>query len=362
MSQKGALRAVQAAERRFQREAQKRRRELERQAKEMAKLSALEQARLEVETYENQLDLLLSIHKEPCETWDWVGLASALVPPPPCRYFRNEGCARQLALVAHPDGRAAARSLIEDGRALDDQYHREALTVYAGELTEIEKLRNLAMRVLAGENMAFLEAFAEFNPVAEFSSVGSLKQFAVESEELIECVFKVNANEVIPKEVKTLTASGKVSIKLMPKARFHEIYQDYVCGCMFRMAREVFAMLPVEMLLVTALAEVADSRTGQYSEKAVLSVALPRASVARLNFDEIAPADAIDKFVHRGNFTASRKAGAFLAIVPLTPSDLRASSPQQMAFSDLVANIRELRGEIGPAAQTSRSGSDQSAV
>jgi len=33
---------------------------------------------------------------------------------------------------------------------------------------------------------------------------------------------QVNADEVIPKEVKTLTAGGKVSIKPMPKARFHE--------------------------------------------------------------------------------------------------------------------------------------------
>ena len=38
--------------------------ELQRRAKEQAKLSALEQARLEVETYENRIDVLLSVHKE----------------------------------------------------------------------------------------------------------------------------------------------------------------------------------------------------------------------------------------------------------------------------------------------------------
>lgn len=79
------MRAIQAAERRQQREAQKRLRELERRAKEQAKLSAMEQARLEVERYENQLDLLLSVHKEQGETWDWKTFAASLPPPNPQR-------------------------------------------------------------------------------------------------------------------------------------------------------------------------------------------------------------------------------------------------------------------------------------
>ena len=60
---------MEAAERRQQRDAQKRLRELERQTKEQAKLSTQEQARLEVETFNNQLEVLLSVHKEQGETW-----------------------------------------------------------------------------------------------------------------------------------------------------------------------------------------------------------------------------------------------------------------------------------------------------
>src|SRR5687767_11930022 len=82
------LRSHQRADRRRQREAQKRFREFERQAKEQAKLSALAQARFEVERYENQLEVLLSVHKEQGETWNWAELAAALPPPPP----RNLRC------------------------------------------------------------------------------------------------------------------------------------------------------------------------------------------------------------------------------------------------------------------------------
>jgi hypothetical protein len=94
------LRAIQAAERRQLRDSQRRFRELERQAKEQAKLSAIEQARLEVETYENHLEVILSVHKECGETWDWQAIAASLPPPPPQRTSRNELRAKQLAAIS----------------------------------------------------------------------------------------------------------------------------------------------------------------------------------------------------------------------------------------------------------------------
>jgi hypothetical protein len=90
MSWQSTIRAMEAAERRQQRDSKKRQRDLFRQAKESAKLSALEQARLEVETYENTLDILLSFHKEQATPWDWGALAVSLPPVPPRRQSLNE--------------------------------------------------------------------------------------------------------------------------------------------------------------------------------------------------------------------------------------------------------------------------------
>ena len=57
-------RRLQAEQRRQERDAQKRQKDFERRLKERAKLSVLEQARLEVEAHENALEVLLSVHKE----------------------------------------------------------------------------------------------------------------------------------------------------------------------------------------------------------------------------------------------------------------------------------------------------------
>src|SRR5882672_2313947 len=101
MGPKGTLRAIEATERRQQRDVQKRQRELERQNKEQAKLSAIEQARLEVETHENKLEVLLSVHREQGEIWDWVALAASLPPPCPQKHsYHTQRANQRLAVMS----------------------------------------------------------------------------------------------------------------------------------------------------------------------------------------------------------------------------------------------------------------------
>lgn len=64
MGWKGTLRSLAAAQRRAEREAKRRQRELERQRKQLEKMEELELAAYEVQTFENYVDLLQSVHKE----------------------------------------------------------------------------------------------------------------------------------------------------------------------------------------------------------------------------------------------------------------------------------------------------------
>jgi hypothetical protein len=132
----------------------------------------------------------------------------------------------------------------------------------------------------------------------------------------------------------------------MPRQRYFEIYQDYVCGCTLRMAREVFAMLPVEMLLVTAVSESQDARSGQRSEQAVLSVAMPRAKIAGINFDNLSPGEAVNQFAHRGDFSASRKAGGFQPIIPLTPADIQNTPLVDTDFTQIIERVQGARAQL----------------
>jgi hypothetical protein len=235
---------------------------------------------------------------------------------------------------------------VDQARAYDDLLYQQAIRSHSIESAEMENLRALSVRILAADPKAYIEALLELSPLSELSSLGSNLHFTVHGPQLLECCLKVNGAQVIPAEVKSLTATEKLSVKPMARVRFHEIYQDYICGCVLRVAREVFALLPVNTILTTAIADVADPFTGVTREQPVLSVAISRASLNNLDFDYLDASDTVDALLHRGDFRASRKTGAFAPIVPLTPADVPASSPGPVDEETLLNRTRALRQQI----------------
>jgi hypothetical protein len=102
----------------------------------------------------------------------------------------------------------------------------------------------------------------------------------------------------------------------------------------------------VDTVLVTAAADSLDSRTGKTVEQPVLSVVLPRADVALLNFDRLDPFDAMEIFQYRGDFKNSRKSEAFQPITPLTPAEIADTSGQELSFQNLLTRVQKMRKEV----------------
>ena len=348
MGYQATLRAAAAAERRQQRDAKKRQRELDRQSKEKAKLSALEQARLEVDTFENNLEVLLSVHKEQTDPADWMGILATLPPVPPRKHSHHELKMRKRLAVSF--GWQNSSAAIEQAQQQDEREYQEALQKHAIEHAEREKLYALARRVLAGDRKAYIEAINDLSPFAELANIGSSLHFSVHSSRILECELDTNGRKAIPSEVKSLTASGKVSVKPMPKTRFVEIYQDYICGCVLRVAREIFGLLPVETLIVSATAESLDTSTGQTLNRPFLSVVLRRDVLEQLNFDKLDPSDSILSLMHRGDLKASRETGDFEAITPLTIGDLPSDCQEHTDFGAFLATAQRLRSELAAQA------------
>lgn len=339
----GPARGWEAAQRREEREAQRRLRELDRRRKEEAKLSAQEAARLEVESYEAQLEVLLSVHKAHVERWDWVGIASSLPPHSPQRFRRQELISRRRSCVTFASGLEASADEIEEAVAQDELHFQEASEWYRRHHEQWANSSALARRILTGDEGAYLRALRELNQLNEVATLGSSLRWTVHGPRLLECRLKVHSVEAIPKEVKSLAASGKLSVKPMAQARFQELYQDYICSCILRVGREAFALLPIETVLVTALVDITDHRTGHPIEESVLSVALNRVPFEALAFERLDPSDAVATFLHRGDFKATRKGGAFVPIAPLVPADLPRSDIRTTDPNQLLEGVRKLR-------------------
>ncbi len=160
MGYRATFRAMEAARRRH--------------AKEEAKLSAMEEARLEVENFDHELQLLLSVHEEQGDTWDWTAIAASLPGPCPQRNWYHEQKARQRAAVMPAQQRVGSQVLVEQARLQDEQEFQNAARVHSEQLAHLEKLKNMSRRILAGEHKAYTEALVEFNPFAELSDLGSV--------------------------------------------------------------------------------------------------------------------------------------------------------------------------------------------
>ena len=343
-------RSIEAQLRRYEREAQRRQRELERRAKEQAKLSAIEQAKLEVESYENRLEVLLSVHKEQGKSWDWLEVLTSLPPVVPERLTFFELRAKQQALTLRPERIEAAEGLVAQGRKQDEEAYAEAAHLYSEHMAEWNELRSLARRILNGEHKAYTDVLVGFSPLGELADLGSAIHFTVHDATLVECALTLNGQQVIPKEIKTLTASEKLSVKPMPKGRFQEIYEDHICGCVLRVAREVFALLPVRRLLITARAVAIDVATGKDQEKPVLSVIFQRDATSALDFDRLDPSEAVKSFPYRARFKGTRKSDAFEAINPFIAADVSREDTGDMPFRSLVEKVsstmENLKAEI----------------
>ena len=306
MGWKGFARSAGRASVRYQRE-------LEKQQKMIAKMQETEKAAYEVQVYQNHIDLLLSVHKECGEIYDWAEIGHSEPQAKPDRLHQHEDVAKlnlsslKIGLSDKLLGRGDTKKkqlldAIEDAKKLDEKEYQDALTLYQNEYDEWQTATKLSTKILAGDMAAYIEAIKMVNPFSDINGLGSSFNIKADSKSMLNATLYVNGENVIPTEIKSLTKGGKLSIKPIPKNKSYEIYQDYVCGSALRIARELFALLPVDMIIVNAIGSLLNKQTGHLEDTPILSVAIPRKTFDVLNFENLDPSDSLNNFVHNMNF------------------------------------------------------------
>lgn len=330
---------------RMQRDAARMRKELERQRQTQDKLDLIARARLEVELWQNQLDVLLSMHKDCAPAIDWHAHACALQPfeglalaSAERRAFR-ERCVAASALTI-----ASAPALRADGLGHSDR------RAFSATYDSWRQLRDVATRVLKGDPDAYLEVLTVHSSLNELTQLGATVRFVVHSQRELEATVTCNDSSIIPERSKSLTATGKLTEKAIPRARVHELYQDHVCSSLLRVARECFAVLPIDLLLLNGLASLDDSGAGAHAAQPIYSVIIQRNQLTHVAFDSADPSTVLEGFLHVGDFKATRRSGAFAAVTPLRLTDATPDNGR-VPFSVLVQRMTELRRSLSSLVQ-----------
>lgn len=292
--------------RQYKTSAYQRRNELTRQQREIEKMQELERNRLEVELFENRLDMIHSIHKECDESINWIELQKRPAP-----FIKGTVGPREKVATHELDNYKP--SFFSKLLKQDEKKKQELLTkIEEAKNEDLEDYKSWEHMVYVAQKMVnkdidtYLEVIEEFAPLDDLTEFGSGFEFFVEEPHFIEVEFDVQTEHVVPTEMKSLTKTGKLSTKVMPKGKYFDIQQDYVCSCVLRIARDMFALLPVEYVYVHALDEKINTATGHQEKGAILSVKIDKTTLNSLNFDSIDCSDSMDNFEHNMNFKKTK--------------------------------------------------------
>lgn len=314
MGWKGTVRTLGAMHRASVRESERRERAIQKRNKELQKLRALEKVAYEVEEYENYIATILSVHKKHTDLVDWNAIAQSTKPSQPTQKYQNEEQFK-VGFFSKLLGREEQQR--EQAKLKDKQIYQKEMEEWKQQYSEWEYEHYLANKLLSGDLEVKLEIIKELDPFSDIQELGSSLKFNISENHILEATLNLHGQDVIPTEKKELLQSGKLSVKKIPKAEFYEMYQDYVCSCILRVGNELLAILPDELVLVHAIDNILNSKTGHMEEQCILSIAISRQTIESLNMDLIDPSDSFENFVYNMKF---KKTKGFEVVEPLLAS------------------------------------------
>lgn len=312
----GAIRSYGATVRRMEREQQRKARESAKRFKEQQKLQEIENAQQAVSDWENYVDTIQSLHKNCTEPIDWNQIENTEKPIEAIHQIKNEVIAKAKLDNFKPSildklfGSTQKKinrfkGLIEQAALKDKKEYDINYKEYLDELNNWQELQEISMGIKNKETDFYLKALQYFNPFSDIDELGTKISFNFKQNH-IDIDLHVNSFDVIPDYELKQTSTGKLSKKNMPKTRFNELYQDHICSASMRIAREVFAYLPIDYARINAVAQIVNNKTGHLEEQPILSVIFPPQTIDSLNLETIDPSNSMQNFVHNMNFSKTK--------------------------------------------------------
>lgn len=303
------------SKRKYNSSAYGRRQEIQRE-KQQYKMDEVKQNALLVEEYNNLIEMLKGIHKECDDLVDWQHIHSLNEPFNPKGIGPNQAKAIKDYENYKPSFTEKIIKSLSEKKKLQ---LKSAIEMAAQQDKEdYEAWRNLHIlseRILSGDIDAYFEVINEMNPLEDLLDFGSDFEFGAENPSAMEVEFRVKSDSIIPTYSLSLTQTGKVSKKNLSKTAYYELIQDYVCSCAIRIARDMFALLPINTLVIHAVDDVLNTEIGHKEDITILSVLFNRDVLNKLNFQSIDPSDAMNNFRHNMKFL---KTAGFKAVDRIT--------------------------------------------
>lgn len=305
----------------------------ERYERNQAALRRLDEEMRKLAEVGRRARVLRDIHKSCLASLSWHDALSRPPVPPPTPRHDHEAAAQADLVRRGPNlwhrlvGSAAAiRADLERkvvlARQLDEYENQRAAEDYAFD--------QAVRRWANGESEAMLDALKIFNPVKGVAGLGVEIKARVPHPSVIECVLQVYPGEIIPNFGLPLVPLDELRSQPFTGTSSVSEYQEYVCGCILRLGRELHGLLPVEAALVHAVWQRIDPATGHSVSQVIASVFMPIVKMQSLKYDSLQPSAAI-RTTLEGRIALDQWM-AFSPVEPLVAQDFVSATPPSAAL------------------------------
>lgn len=155
--------------------------------------------------------------------------------------------------------------------APDDTYNQQMWEYY----------HSMASKILSGDIDAYLQLIYEVNPLDDLLVFGSNYEFGTDDPKKIEVEFNVNENAL------------SEARKKLSNVEYNILLQDYVCSVCIRIARDMFALLPIRNTVVHAV----------LNGKNIVSVNFDRQTLSKVKFGFVDPSDTLGQFQNNMDYS-----------------------------------------------------------
>lgn len=176
------------------------------------------------------------------------------VPVPPLQEKLTYDDIKNIFRVA--DEKIDWFEILSSEKPTDDLFNKDAWSY----------LHSVALKVCQGDIDTYLKVIQDVNPFEDLLDYASDFNFGTDESTEMHIEFKPVENIVDESD--------------------NELYNDFICGCAIRAARDTFALLPLETVFVDV----------EHKSKKLISVKIDRVSFERIKFSYSDPSEIIEKY------------------------------------------------------------------
>ena len=133
-----------------------------------------------------------------------------------------------------------------------------------------------AYQVLNGDIDTYLQIIQDVDPLDDLMDYGFGFECGTDDSNIMVVEFETKQDEIMPDKISMSTTD------------YYDLLQDYVCSCSVRVARDIFALLPVSHVIVHAVS----------GKQTILSVNFERRIFMKLKFQGSDASNMVEKFPH----------------------------------------------------------------